>query len=90
MLAVAMRQYEHPQLSAEQAHHFLTQVLAVNLSMLFTPPSEAERETQGRLAKLPRNLLRHLADRIGYEHIIDKLIEEIWRMLQQRPIQVDA
>ena len=89
MLAVATGKYRHPQVSAEQAHHFLTQVLAVNLSMLFTPPSEAERELQGRLAKLPRALLRHLADRVGYEHIIDKLIEEIWRMLQQRPIQVD-
>jgi hypothetical protein len=89
LLAVAKGGYLHPQLSAEQAHHYLTQVIALNLALLFTPPSEAERETQGRLAQLPRNLFQHLAERIGYEHIIDKLIEEIWRILQQRPLQVE-
>ncbi|MCE9663740.1 hypothetical protein LY622_09830 [Halomonas sp. M5N1S17] len=90
LVAVAKGEYLHPLISAEQAHHYLTQVLALNLWLLFSTPSEAERETQGRLAQIPRNLFRHLADRIGYEHIIDKLIEEIWRILQQRPIQVDS
>ncbi|WP_372748219.1 hypothetical protein [Litorivivens sp.] len=90
LLAVALGEYQHPHMSAEQAHHFLTQVLAVNLSLLFTAPGEAEREQMGRLAELPHRLLEHLATSIGYEHIIDKLIEEIWRILQQRPIQVDA
>ncbi|MBZ9560390.1 MULTISPECIES: hypothetical protein [unclassified Modicisalibacter] len=90
LLAVARAAYEHPQISAEQAHHYLTQVLAINLELLFTAPSEAERETQGRLALLTRALFAHLADTIGYEHVIDQLIDEIWRILQQRPIQVDA
>ncbi len=89
-LAVAQGIYAHEELSSEQASHFLSQVLAANLSLLFTPPSEAERETQGRLAQLPRNLLKHLAERIGYEQIIDQLIDEIWRILNQRPIQVDS
>lgn len=89
LLAVARGQFLHPLISEEQAHHYLTQVLAINLALLFTGPSEAERETQGRLAKVPRSLLQHLADRIGYEHVIDRLIDEIWRILQQRPIQVD-
>ncbi|MGQ4877487.1 hypothetical protein ACOJCM_02775 [Billgrantia sp. LNSP4103-1] len=90
LLAVAKGVYAHPQVSAEQAHHYLAQVMALNLWLLFSAPSEAERETQGRLAQIPRFLFRHLAERIGYEHIIDKLIEEIWRILQQRPIQVDS
>jgi hypothetical protein len=90
LLAVAHRSYRHPLVSAEQAHRYLTQVLALNLSLLFTPPGEAERERQGRLAQLPRLLLRYLAERIGYEKIIDRLIDEIWRILQQRPIQVDT
>ena len=89
MLAVASGNYQHALLSQEQAHHFLTQVLAINLAMLFSAPSEAQRETQGRLAVLPQMLLQHLASRIGYEHIVDKLIEEIWRILNQRPIQTD-
>ncbi len=89
LLAVARGAYRHPRLSAENAHHHLTQVLAINLQRLFMPPTEAERETQGRLALLSRALLGHLAERIGYEHIIDQLIDEIWRILQQRPIQTE-
>lgn len=89
LLTVALGDYQHPSVGQEQAHHYLTQVLAINLAQLFTPPSEAERETQGRLAQIPRHLLQHLARRIGYEHIVDQLIEEIWRLLRQRPIQVD-
>lgn len=90
LLVVALGGYSHPLISAEQAHQFLTQVLAINLALLFTPPGEAERETQGRHARIPRLLLKHLAERIGYEHIIDRLIDEIWRILRQRPIQVEA
>ena len=89
LLAIAQGDYQHPLMSAEQAHHFLTQVLAINLALVFSPPGEAERETMGRLAELPHRLLEHLASGIGYEHIIDQLIGEIWRILQQRPIQVE-
>ena len=90
LLAIALGDYIHPCMSSEQAHHYLTQVMAINLDLLFGAPSEAEREQQGKLAQLPRNLFYHLAERIGYEHVIDRLIEEIWRILQQRPIQVDS
>ncbi|MDR5904877.1 hypothetical protein [Franzmannia qiaohouensis] len=89
LLAVAMGEYQHALVSAEQAHHYLTQVMALNLWLLFGAPSEAERETQGRLAQLPRRLFQHLAERIGYEHIVDQLIDEIWRILRQRPLQVE-
>ncbi|MGO1344061.1 hypothetical protein [Chromohalobacter japonicus] len=90
LLAVAQGRYEHALISTEQAHHYLTQVLALNLELLFSAPSEAERETQGRLAQLTRGLFAHLAETIGYEHVIDQMIDEIWRILQQRPIQVEA
>ncbi|HET8792073.1 MAG TPA: hypothetical protein VFM75_12770, partial [Modicisalibacter sp.] len=90
LLAVANGTYLHPEISKEQAHHYLTQVLALNLELLFTPPSEAERVQQGDLALLSRALYRHLAEGIGYEHVIDQLIDEIWRILQQRPIQVES
>jgi len=90
LLAVAKGDYPHPLISQEQAHHYLTQVMAINLWLLFNAPSEAERETQGRLANISRHLFQHLAERIGYEYVIDQLIDEIWRILKQRPIQVDA
>lgn len=89
LLAVANGDYQHEMISAEQAHHHLSQVLAINLSLLFTPPSEAEREQQGRMANVTRNLMRYLGDGVGYENILDHLVEEIWRILRQRPIQVD-
>jgi len=90
MLAVAQSSYWHPHISSEQAHHFLSQVMALNLELLFGAPSEFERETQGQLADITRGLFQHFVNRIGFEHIIDELIEEIWRILNQRPIQVDS
>ena len=90
LLSVALGSYQHPSLAAEQAHHFLTQVIALNLPLLSGPPTEAERETQGRMAEIPRSLMQHLVERIGYEHVMDQLVEEIWRILQQRPIQVET
>ncbi|MBK1782941.1 hypothetical protein [Prauserella cavernicola] len=89
MLAVARGDFAHPTMSAEDARQFLSQVLAMNLELLFTPPSEAERVRQGRTAQLIRDLFRHLADEIGYDTVLDKLVDEIWRVLRQRPIQVE-
>lgn len=90
LLAIAQSWFLHPLMSSEQAHHYLTQVLALNLELLFGAPGEAERALQGRLARVPRNLFAYLAETIGYEHVIDQLIDEIWRVLKQRPIQVDS
>ena len=90
LLAIARSDYVRASISSVQAHHFLTQVLALNLELMFQGVSESQRTAQGRAAVIPDYLLRHLAERIGYEHIIDSLIEEIWRVLKQRPIQVDT
>ncbi len=87
LLAVARGHYLHPLISAEYANHYLTQILAINLDLLFNQTDEARRLHQGRLAFLPHALLSHLADHIGYEQIVDKLIDEIWRVLEQRPIE---
>ncbi len=89
MLAIATGQYVHPTVSAEDAHQFLSQVLATNMALLFTPPSEAERVKQGRMAQLIRGLFRHLGEKVGFESVLDRLVEEIWRILRQRPIQVE-
>ncbi|MBF6349981.1 hypothetical protein IU448_13285 [Nocardia flavorosea] len=89
LLAVAKGEYLHPMISAEQADHHLSQVLAMNLTLLFTPPTEAEREQQGRMAQVSRELLRHLVEEIGYEKVLENLVDEIWRILRQRPIQVE-
>ncbi|MCA1187575.1 MULTISPECIES: hypothetical protein [unclassified Saccharopolyspora] len=89
LLAIARGEYAHPAFSADDAHQFLSQVLAMNLDLLFTPPNEAERARQGRNAQLIRDLFQYLADGIGYDSVLGELVDEIWRILRQRPIQVE-
>lgn len=89
LLAVAKGEYVHPMVSAEEAHHHLSHVLAINITLLFMPPSESERVRQGRMAQVSRELLRHLVEEIGYEKVLENLVDEIWRILRQRPIQVE-
>ncbi|MEU3736432.1 hypothetical protein AB0E78_05045 [Streptomyces sp. NPDC032198] len=89
MLAVARGDFAHPTVTAEDARQFLSQVLAKNLELLFSAPGEAERAQQGRTAQLVRDLFRRLGDEIGYDSVLDDLVDEIWRILRQRPIQVE-
>lgn len=89
MLALALGEHEHPKVTSEDARAFLSQVLAMNTELLFTSTNEAERVRQGRTAQLVRDLFRHIGERIGYDSVLDKLVEEVWRILRQRPIQTD-
>ena len=89
LVAVAKGEYSHPDVSAEEAFQHLKEVLATNASLLFTAATEAERVQQGRMAKVTRTSLTHIAESIGYDTVLDQLVEEIWRILRQRPIQVD-
>ncbi len=89
LVAVAAGDVTHPAIDAAEARRFLSQVLAMNLEVLFTPPSEAERVRLGRTAHLIRDLFGYVAEQIGYDSVLDELVEEIWRILRQRPIQVD-
>ncbi len=89
-LAVAKGDMRHPGLSSEQAMHYLTQVLALNLSRLFDGGrSEAEREHAGATGEAVDALFQYLASHIGFENVLGSLIDEIWRILGQRPIQVN-
>jgi hypothetical protein len=90
MVAIVAGEYEHPAVTADDARRFLSQVLALNLEVLFTPPSESERVRSGRTAHLIRDLFGYVAGEIGYDSVLDELLEEIWRILRQRPIQVDT
>ncbi|WP_462269209.1 hypothetical protein [Desulfobacter sp.] len=89
LLAVANGHVEHQGISAEQAHHFLTQLLALNLNRLLGPPDETLRIRLGPLGEAVGELLHFLMGHIGYGDILGHLIDEIWRILSHRPIQVD-
>ncbi len=89
MLAVANGLWFHPRLSAEQAEHFLTQVLAFNLQSLFGISDEAARNRPADIQRMLDHHLGFVSDHIGFDSILDHVVAEVWRLLRQRPIQVD-
>ncbi|SFU68674.1 hypothetical protein [Halomonas korlensis] len=90
LLAVASGDYFHPGISAEQARNFLTQVMALNLDLLSEQMSEADRERPQALGTLVHTLYQYMLSRLGYESILESLVEEVWRLLAQRPLQADG
>ncbi|MFU8814859.1 MAG: hypothetical protein ACNA7W_05920 [Pseudomonadales bacterium] len=89
LLAVANGDLYHSGIVPDQARHFLTQVLALNLNRFLTSSGEAERVRQDGLGPAVDEQFAYLKDMVGLDDILGKLIEEIWRILDQRPIQVD-
>ena len=91
MLAISTGQYFHPQVSAEQANHFLTQVLAFNLQQVFDlEADESRRNADQGLQALVRRQLNFVASHIGFENILEHVVEEVHRLLRQRPIQITS
>lgn len=90
LLAVALGDYFHSGISSEQARHFLTQVMALNLDLLSGPMSEADRERPNQLGLIVQQLYQYLIAHLGYESLLDSLVDEVWRLLDQGPVQVDS
>ncbi|MCH8553287.1 MAG: hypothetical protein LAT62_15215 [Natronospirillum sp.] len=89
ILAISSGQYFHPAFSAEQATHFLTQVLAFNLQRIFEMEAdESQRNADPDMHALIVRQLNFVASHIGYESILEPVVEEVYRLLRQRPIQV--
>ncbi|HET7315426.1 hypothetical protein [Salinisphaera sp.] len=89
LLAVARGDYAHPRITPEHARQFITQVMALNLDLLSGQLSEADRERPFSLGPIVAALYRFEVDMMGYESILDSLVAEVWRILEQRPIDVD-
>jgi len=87
-LAVVRGAHTQPGLPVEHAHHFLTQVLALNLDRILGAHHEAARLSAHELTPAVDALLQRLLDGVGTEGILGRLVEEVWRILRQRPIQV--
>jgi hypothetical protein len=90
LLAVVRGDYFHPGISSEQARHFLTQVMALNLDLLSGTLNEADRERPKELGTLVLGLYQYLISHLGYENLLDSLVAEVWRLLEQGPVQVDS
>jgi len=89
LLAIAEGAYAHSGISSEQAAYYLREVLALSLEHVFDRQTEASR-VQGEQFAPARNVLHFVADTIGFDTLLDQLVDEIWRLLRQRPILVDS
>ncbi len=89
LLAIAQHQYQSPKIDASNANDFLVQVLALNLKHIFGAADETLRVRLGSLAEGIVNLYGFLLQHIGVDRILSQLINEIWRILAQRPIQIN-
>lgn len=90
LLAVARGDYAHPRINPERAHQFVTQVMALNLDLLSGQLGEADRARPHGLGPAVAALYRFEVEAMGYESILDSLVAEVWRILDQRPIDVDS
>ena len=90
LLAVARGDYTHPSISAEHAHHFLAQVLAMNLDLVVSNLQESDRLRPNELGYAVQNLYHYLLQHLGYENLLEHLVAEVWRILAQRPVQVEG
>jgi len=89
-LTIAKDGHIDPDLPLAKAEQFLTQVLALNLDrVLGQAMSEARRDAQGPLSPAIDRLMHYLLQQIGSGGILDLLIDEVWRIMAQRPLQVD-
>lgn len=88
-LGAARDEQAQPSLPTEHARHFLAQVLALNLDRILGSHHEAARVAAGPLDDVVQSLLKHILTNVGAEGILGQLVEEVWRILRQRPIQVE-
>ena len=86
-LAVATGEARHDNLHQEKARHFLTQVLALNLRDIFGNSDESARALGDRQVT-KRRLLHFISTHIGLTDVLGVLVTEIWRLLEQRSVQV--
>ncbi|SFR54386.1 hypothetical protein SAMN05216203_1280 [Marinobacter daqiaonensis] len=90
LLAVAKGDYTHVSISAEHAHHFLAQVLAMNLDLVVGDLHESDRLRPEQIGYAVQNLYHYLLRHLGYENLLEHLVAEVWRILEQRPVQVEG
>ncbi len=90
LLAVAKGDYSHPSVSAEHAHHFLAQVMGMNLDLVVGDLNESDRLRPDGLGHIVQRLYHYLLRHLGVENLLEHLVAEVWRILEQRPVQVDG
>ncbi len=87
LLAIAEGAHEHPEMDAAAARAFLERSLVHNLDLMLADHSEAARAA-GSQREAVRKLLAFELDRLGGSRVIQALVGEADRILEQRPIDI--
>lgn len=88
MLAYATGRSNSDAISQQQARDFLAKVLSLNLNFVLGHSDENLRNRLGGLVPAIGRLYRFILSKLGYETILSQLVDEVWNVLAQRPIQV--
>lgn len=88
MLAIALGDYTHPEMSPEAARAFLEEVFARNIDFLFPDTSETGRSGAAGLRRGVEALFEFIGSKLGYDGILTSVVQEADRVLLQRPILV--
>ncbi|WP_208585545.1 hypothetical protein [Gracilibacillus suaedae] len=90
MVAIAKEKYKHEKVSKDDAKHFLNEVMALNVDILFPEETEAARiEGKQKEKNRAERLFQFLADKLSLASISGKILEEIDDLIAQRPIMVN-
>lgn len=85
-LSIATGRHANENLQPDHAYHFLSQTLALNLRKFFHFSDETSRQHDDH-AEIAERLLKFISSRIGLRDVLGVLVSEIWRILEQRPVQ---
>jgi len=88
LLSIANGDSHHAGISAEGAQQYLAQLLALNLKRVFGGGDEASRVRLGPLEAGVNRVFDYLVSHIGFDDVLLSLVDEVWRLLAQRPLQV--
>ena len=86
VLAIARGDMHSSTMSAEHARRFLTDVMALNLDMVFPRGTEEERIAAGPHHDSNLRLFARIAEQVGLQGLRREVIEEIEQICAQRPI----
>ncbi|QGH32622.1 hypothetical protein GI584_00335 [Gracilibacillus salitolerans] len=90
MVAIAKGKYKHEVVTKDAAKHFLDEVMALNVDILFPEETEAARiEGKQKEKNRAEKLFQFLADKLSLASISGKILEEIDDLVAQRPIMVN-
>lgn len=88
LLAVATGRAGNDEITPDGARRFLEDAISRNLDLLFPQSGEAARTERTPLLEGVQRLFRFIADSLGTQGILGSTVNEVVRVLQQRPILV--